>query len=150
MRIMKKLIFLISFIIIAVGAVVLFLSTDAIWDYDVENARRLSCQVKQERIYSALNKYYTQHKRLPSELRTLVQQGYIQKDIIYCPSHCRDLKAKPYKYFPKNFGDPNLPLISESIENHNGKRLRLKKLRPVVIETMGDGTTKIRTLNIEQ
>jgi len=143
---MKRFIVIILLTIIIVGGILWFLTYEPHQDDTVEYASRLICKKNQEAIYTALLKYREDHGILPPDLKSLLSQGYANKESLYCPASSSGPNAISYRYHPENFGKPNLPIISESPQNHSGKRLRLRKLKPVVIETMGDGKIVIRQI----
>jgi hypothetical protein len=145
---MKRIVSIASVTFVFAGCILLLLSCDAHQDDALEHARRLVCHKNQESIYSALLQYHKKNGAIPPDLKTLIQNEYIRKEDIYCPNYPGGPNIKAYEYNPDNFDNPNLPLISESITNHSGRGLRLKRLRPVIIQIMGDGT--IITLNVEE
>ncbi|MGB2807096.1 MAG: DUF1559 domain-containing protein [Sedimentisphaerales bacterium] len=145
---MKRIAFIASVTIVLAGCILLLLSCDAHQDDALEHARRLVCQNNQKSIYSALLQYHKKNETLPPDLKTLIQNKYIREKDVYCPSNPDSPNIQAYEYYPDNFGDPNLPLISENVDNHSGRGLRLKRHRPAIIQTMGDGT--IITLNVEE
>lgn len=145
---MKRIVFIASVTIALAGGVLFLLTYEPHYDDTVEHARRLVCQQNQKSIYSALLQYHKRNGALPSDLKTLIQNEYIREKDIYCPSYPGDPNIRAYEYYPDNFDDPNLSLISEKVDNHSGRGLRLKKRRPAIIQTMGNGT--IITLNVEE
>lgn len=146
---MKRIVFIASVTIVLAGGIILLLGPYYYHQDDaLEHARRLVCQNNQKSIYSALLQYRKKNATTPSDLKTLIQNDYIHEEVIYCPSYPGGPNIQAYEYYPDNFGDPNLPLISENVDNHSGRVLRLKRRRPVIIQTMGDGT--IITRNVEE
>ena len=145
---MKRIVLIASVTIVLAGGILWLLAPDYHQDDALEHARRLLCKNNQKSIYSALLQYHKKNGANPPDLKTLIQNEYIREEDIYCPNYPGGPNIKAYEYNPDNFGNPNLPLISESITNHSGRGLRLKRLRPVIIQTMGDGT--IITLNVEE
>lgn len=145
---MKRIVFIASVTIVLGGGILLLLAPDHHQDDAMEHARRLVCQNNQKSIYSALLQHRKKNGVLPPDLKTLIQNEYIPEKDIYCPSHPNGPNILAYEYYPDNFGDPNLSLISDKVDNHSGRGLRLKKRRPVIIHTMSDGT--IITLNVEE
>lgn len=149
-------IFMIICLIILYGICFVGTLPDPFSDDSLEIARRLQCEVNQLHIYKAIEEYYNSFDRLPHELRTLYEEGYLVERDLYCPNKPRRLflqKPSPkvkYEYYPENFGDPNLPLISEPITNHWGEGIRLKRLTPVVNQIMGDGTRNRKTIQINK
>jgi hypothetical protein len=143
---MKRILFIIVATVALGGGILFLLIYDPRQGDTLEHGRRLMCETKQKGIYSALIKYRQEYARAPSDLEILVQEGYLREKDIYCSTPADEMNTRLYKYFPTNFGEPNLPVISENVENHSGKGARLKNLRPAIIETMGDGT--IVTKNI--
>ena len=111
----------------------------------IEIARRVQCETSQQIIYKALLEYHKSFNRLPSELDTLCDEGYLAEEYICCPMNPRRFfLQKPYpkvkyEYYPENFGDPNLPILSEPVTIHWGEGLRLRKLQPIIHQIMGDG-----------
>ena len=145
---MKRIAFIASVTIVLAGGILWLLAPDYHQDDALEHARRLVCQNNQKSIYSALLQYRKKNGVLPSDLKALIQNDYISKKDVCCPSYTGGPNIQVYEYYPDNFGDPNLPLISDKVDNHSGRGLRLKKRRPAIIQTMGDGT--IITLNVEE
>ena len=140
-----KRILVISLITIAAVIGIWFLLVGNCGHGKIELALQAVCGSYQKQLYSALAKYHEEHAVLPSKLAVLVQQGYVSEEIIHCPTRTGSPSTRLYKYFPENFGSPGLVVISESVENHAGKGLRLSdNVQPVIIETMGDGTIKKR------
>jgi len=101
----------------------------------------------QKSIYLGLKKYYGDHDELPSNLLALAEQDYIEEREFYCPVPPEKADIRFYQYYPDNWGNPELPLISENFDNHAGKRLRLRNIKPVIIQTMGDGTIARRNVD---
>jgi hypothetical protein len=145
---MKRIVLIASVTIVLAGGILWLLAPDYHQDDALEHARRLLCKNNQKSIYSALLQYHKKNGAFPPDLKTLIQNEYIREEDIYCPNYPGVPNIQAYEYYPDNFGDPNLPLISEGIDNHSGRGLRLKRRRPVIIQTMGDGT--IIMLNIEE
>jgi hypothetical protein len=147
---MKRILLIILITTVAlVGGIVFLLIYESHQEDTREYAIRLICKSRQKDIYSALIKYHKEYGQLPSHLAILVKQGYVREKDIYCPARNDDPNTRIYKYLPQNFGDPNLPLISENVENHYRKGLRLRNLKSAIIETMGDGTTVTRNVSSE-
>lgn len=141
---MRRIVLIACLTIAIVGAILFLLTYEPHRDDAVELVSRIVCQNRQKLLYSALLKYHEDHRVLPPSLTSLVLDGYIKKEDLFCPEPAADPNVLLYKYSPENFGEPNLPLIFESSQNHSGKKLRLKKLRPVTIQTMGDGKTIVQ------
>ncbi len=142
---------LLSLVVVAViFCMLLAIVPDVIYHDATEYARRTLCRRKQEVIFESLVKFHQERNVLPPLLDTLVEKGDIQKEALYCPAYADDPNIRLYVYLPENFRDPNSPVISENVKNHAGKGLRLSRkiVRPVVIETMGDGTVRIREINM--
>jgi hypothetical protein len=109
---------------------------------DAEYAKRIRCEANQLHIYSAVLKYHNEHKEVPSNMAILVEQGYISQEDIHCPAQ-KTAQENVYKYFPENFGKTDLPIISESAENHPAIRKWFRKLNPVINEIMGNGSPSV-------
>ncbi len=132
---MKRInLLILSAILIAVVISLIFF--DFVNRSDVTYAKQIICKANQKKIYSALLKYNEEYEIIPSGLKVLVQQGYLSEDNLYCPFALADSNLPSYKYFPQNFGDPNLILISDKISHMN-------KNQQVFIQTFGDGRAVI-------
>ena len=129
---MKRIILLIlSAILIAV--VVSLMLFDFVTKSDLAYAKQIICKTNQKKIYSALLKYNEEYETMPSELKVLVQPGYLLEDNLHCPFSVVGSNLPSYKYFPQNFGDPNLILLSDKICHTN-------KNQQVFIQIFGDGS----------
>lgn len=146
----KRIVIISLCTIIIVGGTLLVLMYEPHPRDTVEFARRIVCKSQQKRIYLAAVEYNKKYGKLPADLRSLAENGNINERGLYCPATHVVLGTRRYKYFPENFLNSNSPLISESLGNHSGKELKLKKLRPVIIETMGDGKCVITNIELSQ
>jgi hypothetical protein len=148
---MKENIPLITLVVLVlIGICIFFFSIYEPYQCDtVESARRIVCENNQKNIYLALKDYKNNHGTLPENLETLVQENYISQDNLLCPALPKDPNIRHYIYMPDNFGDENLPIISENYINHSSFNVKIKKIKPVVIQTMGDGNViQIDTTNM--
>ena len=124
------------------------------WLYDTQHqehmrefALRAICEANQNAVYSALSNYQQEHGQLPSTLVQLVDNGYVDEERIYCPRYMKQTTKEYYKYSPENFGNPNLLVLSEDVDNHpGGWFLPGKAVEPVIIKTMGDGEIITRVI----
>jgi hypothetical protein len=115
----------------------LFTTVEDYESVEIRFARPL-CKEHQRVVYSALCCYRREKGDLPRDLQILVREGYVEHDFLYCPK--RSVVATMYEYYPNHFGDANSVLLSESIEPHGRGDPRLKRVNPVAVYTMGDGT----------
>ncbi|MHB9070609.1 MAG: hypothetical protein ACYC54_09605 [Sedimentisphaerales bacterium] len=145
---MKWLVVTVFIVLLAILVVFLMLNTG--WCYllnddTIEMASRIACQSQQKKIYQALKKYNEFYHKLPLNLVELVDKDFIEeKDLYY--SSLVEKGIRLYRYMPENFDNQNAPIISDDINNHGNNKLRLKKLRPVIIETMGNGEIVVKEI----
>ncbi len=148
-----------SFYALIIIIILFFISITTINPFDddsIELARRVQCASNQYQIYRALKCYHDDFEKLPDNLMTLAQAGHLDEGYQYCPSKPRRFptqKPKPkgiYEYYPDNYGDPNLPLISEPLSNHWGEGLRLNRVEPIINQIMGDGSRNKKMVQIEK
>jgi hypothetical protein len=108
-------------------------------DDTVEMSRRITCESNQKKLYLAIENYNNKYGQMPQDLPILVDEGLVLEQDIYCPPLPRSTEMLRYIYVPDNYGNPEKIIISDMANNHGCKKLRLKKLKPIIIETMGDG-----------
>jgi len=103
----------------------------------LELARQHVSAINQKLLYNKIGEYYKVYQEIPASLSTLVEKGFVGESEIFAPPVDDEQNyARPFNYYPENYGKSNAVLLSDvriAISRHCIKR------EAVEIVTFGDG-----------